>query len=151
MTYACYLLPITPGVFCMIDRRLAQIARVARLSLALVFIWHGLVPKILWLSPDEVAMIAAHGLPAHGLFAPEIIARVAGIGEVLLGLLLLLLPGRRWPLLLAAAALILLLLDVALLSPHLLLQAFNPLSTNLAALALCLVAWLAEQPAPSDS
>lgn len=36
------------------------------------------------------------------------------------------------------------LLDVALFSPHLLLQAFNPLSTNLAALALCLLAWLAE-------
>lgn len=151
MTYACCPLPITPGASCMTERRLARIAWVARLSLALVFIWHGLVPKILWLSPDEVAMITAHGLPTDGLFAPEIIARVAGIAEVLLGLCLLLLPGQRWPLLVAAVVLILLLLDVALLSPHLLLQAFNPLSSNLAALALCLVAWLAEKPIPSDS
>ena len=59
--------------------------------------------------------------------------------------------SRRWPLLLAGAVLILLLLDVLLLSPHLLVQAFNPLSTNLAALALCAVAWLAEAPTSSDS
>ncbi|MBU1330417.1 MAG: DoxX-like family protein [Gammaproteobacteria bacterium] len=65
--------------------QLAQIAWIARLALALVFIWHGLVPKILWLSPDEVAMISAHGLPAHGLFAPEVIARLGGIAEMMLG------------------------------------------------------------------
>lgn len=135
----------------MTERRLAQIAWLARLALALVFLWHGLAPKILWLSPDEVAMIAAHGLPQHQLFAPESIARIGGIAEVLLGLALLTFRRRRWPLVLAGAALMILLLDVALLSPHLLIQAFNPLSTNLAALALCAVAWLAEAPPATDS
>ncbi|WP_439862159.1 DoxX-like family protein [Pseudomonas sp. MBLB4136] len=71
-------------------------------------------------------------------------ARAAGLAEILLGLLLVLLRGHRWPLLLAGLLLIGLLVDVALFSPHLLLQAFNPASTNLAALALCLSAWLAE-------
>lgn len=135
----------------MTERRLARIAWLARLALAAVFIWHGLVPKILWLSPDEVAMIGAHGLPTQGLFAPELVARAGGIAEVLLGLLLLGLRSRRWPLALAGAVLLLLLLDVALLSPHLLIQAFNPLSTNLAALTLCAVAWLAETPPVTDS
>lgn len=132
----------------MTERRLAQIAWLARLALALVFIWHGLAPKILWLSPDEVAMIAAHGLPDHALFAPESIARIGGIAEILLGIALLAVRRQRWPLLVAGAVL---LLDVALLSPHLLIQAFNPLSTNLAALALCAVAWLAEAPSAADS
>jgi hypothetical protein len=51
--------------------------------------------------------------------------------------------------LLAALVLLALLLDVALFSPHLLLQAFNPLSTNLAALALCWLARLTEsEPEP---
>lgn len=135
----------------MTERRLGQIAWLARLALALVFLWHGLVPKILWLSPDEVAMIGAHGLPGHALFAPEVVARLGGIAEVLLGLALLTIRRQRWPLLVAAAALLGLLLDVALLSPHLLLQAFNPLSTNLAALSLCAVAWLAEAPPATDS
>ena len=135
----------------MTERRLAQIAWLARLALALVFLWHGLVPKMLWLSPDDLAMIGAHGLPDHALFAPELIARVGGMAEALLGLALLVVRDQRWPLALAGAALLLLLLDVALLSPHLLIQAFNPLSTNLAALTLCAVAWLAEAPPATDS
>lgn len=135
----------------MTEQRLAHIAWLARLALALVFIWHGLAPKILWLSPDEVAMIGAHGLPDHALFAPELIARVGGVAEMLLGLALLTLRRRRWPLLVAGVVLLALLLDVALLSPHLLIQAFNPLSTNLAALALCAVAWLAEAPSAAES
>ncbi|MGF0334460.1 DoxX-like family protein [Ectopseudomonas toyotomiensis] len=135
----------------MTERRLAQIAWLARLALALVFIWHGLAPKILWLSPDEVAMIAAHGLPDHPLFAPQLIAAVGGIAEFLLGVLLLTVRRQRWPLLVAGGVLLVLLLDVVLLSPHLLIQAFNPLSTNLAALALCAVAWLAEAPSAADS
>lgn len=127
----------------MIEPRLQQIALLARVALALLFVWHGLVPKILWLSPDEVAMIQAHGFRAV-----EPIAQLAGLGEIALGLLLVLLRRQRWPLLLAAALLLGLLLDVAWFSPHLLLQAFNPLSTNLAGLALCLLAWLAEKPLP---
>ncbi|VXD02063.1 DoxX-like family protein [Pseudomonas sp. 8Z] len=135
----------------MTDVRLLRIALLARLTLAVVFIWHGLVPKILCLSPDEVAMIAAHGLPDHPLFAPPLIAAVGGGAEILLGILLLIVRRRRWPILLVGAALLVLLLDVALLSPHLLIQAFNPLSTNLAGLALCAVAWLAESPTATDS
>lgn len=127
----------------MIEPRLQQIALLARVALALLFVWHGLVPKILWLSPDEVAMIQAHGFGAV-----EPIAQLAGLGEIALGLLLVLLRRQRWPLLLVAAVLLGLLLDVAWFSPHLLLQAFNPLSTNLAGLALCLQAWLAEMPLP---
>lgn len=129
----------------MIEPRLQQIALLARVALALLFVWHGLVPKILWLSPDEVAMIQAHGFGAV-----EPIAQLAGLGEIALGLLLVLLRRQRWPLLLVAAVLLGLLLDVAWFSPHLLLQAFNPLSTNLAGLALCLLAWLAEKPLPGS-
>jgi uncharacterized membrane protein YphA (DoxX/SURF4 family) len=135
----------------MTERRLAHIAWLARLALAAVFIWHGLAPKILWLSLDEVAMIEAHGLPQHPLFAPQLIAAVGGVAEIVLGILLLGVRRQRWPLLVAGAVLLVLLLDVALLSPHLLIQAFNPLSTNLAALALCTVAWLAEAPTAADS
>lgn len=135
----------------MTEARLAQIAWLARLALALVFIWHGLAPKILWLSPDEVSMIGAHGLPDYPLFAPEVIARIAGVAEILLGIVLLTVRRQRWPLLVAGAVLLALLLDVALFSPHLLIQAFNPLSTNLPALALCAVAWLAEAPPAADS
>ena len=65
---------------------------------------------------------------------------MAGGGEVLLGLLILLLRRQRWPLWAAMAALMLLLVDVAIFAPGLLTQAFNPLSLNLAAIALCTIA-----------
>ena len=85
------------------------------------------------------------------LFRSELITRIGGVAELSLGIVLLTIRRQRWPLLVAATVLLVLLLDVALLSPHLLIQAFNPLSTNLAALALCAVAWLAEAPATADS
>lgn len=109
---------------------------IARLALAFVFIYHGLVPKILLQNPMEVQMILAHGseLPYRQ------IAFVAGVAEIALGLALILLRRQLWPVWVALVAFILLLLDVALFSPALLVQAFNPVSTNIAGIGLCLVA-----------
>lgn len=108
-------------------------AWLARLTLGAIFIYHGLVPKLLCKDATELRLLDAHGLP-HQLLA------AAGVGEVLLGLLILLLRRQRWPLWAALAALILLLVDVAIFAPELLTQAFNPLSLNLAAAALCVIA-----------
>jgi len=118
-------------------------AAIARLALGVVFLYHGLVPKLLFLSPDEVRMIEAHDWPLSTLR----IAQVAGVAEVVLGLAILLLRRSRWPLWLAAAALLALLVDVALFVPQLLLGAFNPVTTNIAALALCLIALQGERGA----
>ncbi|MFJ3052555.1 DoxX-like family protein [Pseudomonas nitroreducens] len=118
-------------------------AAIARLALSLVFLYHGLVPKLLFLSPDEVRMIEAHGWP----LSTQRIAEVAGAAEIVLALAILLLRRSRWPLWLAAAALVGLLVDVALFAPELLLGAFNPVSTNFAALALCAIALLGERDA----
>ncbi|WP_315809052.1 DoxX-like family protein [Pseudomonas sp. C9-3] len=118
-------------------------AAIARLALGLVFLYHGLVPKLLFLSPDEVRMIEAHGWS----LSTQRIAEVAGAAEIVLALAILLLRRSRWPLWLAAAALVGLLVDVALFAPELLLGAFNPVSTNVAALALCAIALLGERDA----
>lgn len=108
---------------------------IARWTLALVFVYHGLVPKILVLSPVEVQMILAHGseLPF------KYIAMVAGVAEIALGLALILLRRQLWPVWVALFALIVLLIDVVLFSPALLVEAFNPVSTNIAGIGLCLV------------
>lgn len=118
-------------------------AAIARLALGVVFLYHGLVPKLLFLSPDEVRMIEAHGWP----LSTQRIAEVAGVAEIVLALAILLLRRSRWPLWLAVAALVGLLVDVALFAPELLLGAFNPVSTNIAALALCAIALLGERGA----
>ncbi|MBN6715901.1 DoxX-like family protein [Pseudomonas capsici] len=120
---------------------LQRIAWVARAGLALMFFYHGLVPKILWLSPGELEMIQAHGFADASR-----VAWLSGAAEI--GLAICLISGyfKRTSLMLSAVVLAGLLIDVALVSPHFLAQAFNPVSLNGAGLALCAVAWLAERP-----
>jgi hypothetical protein len=122
-----------------------RFSALARWGLALLFLYHGLVPKLLWLSADEKLMIAAHGFTQV-----ERVASLAGLAEIALTLVLLGVRRQRWPLALAAFLLAGLLLDVALFAPGLLIEAFNPLSTNLLALCLCLVGWWAEAPVTAD-
>lgn len=120
---------------------LQRIAWVARAGLALMFFYHGLVPKILWLSPGELEMIQAHGFADASR-----VAWLSGAAEI--GLAICLISGyfKRASLMLSAVVLAGLLIDVALVSPHFLVQAFNPVSLNGAGLALCAVVWLAERP-----
>ena len=115
---------------------LARINWIARGGLAFMFGYHGLVPKLLWLSPGERTMIQAHGIDQVELFAT-----LAGIGEIALALWIVLAPRSSWPLGVAAAALLGLLLDVAMINPSMLKDAFNPVSLNVAGIALCAVAW----------
>lgn len=119
---------------------LVRINWIARGGLAFMFAYHGLVPKLLWLSAGEQRMIEAHGIEQVQLFAT-----LAGVGEIALALWILLAPRNPWPIALAAAALVGLLVDVAVFSPGLLKEAFNPVSLNVAGLTLCAVAWSARR------
>lgn len=118
---------------------LVRINWIARGGLAFMFAYHGLVPKLLWLSQGERAMIQAHGIEQVQMFAT-----LAGIGEIALAVWILLSPRSAWPIAVAATALAGLLLDVAVFSPAMLREAFNPVSLNVAGLALCAVAWNAK-------
>src|SRR5471032_3106533 len=115
---------------------LVRINWIARGGLAFMFAYHGLVPKLLWLSEGERTMIQAHGIEQVQVFAT-----LAGVGEIVLALWLVLSPRSAWPIAVAAAALAGLLVDVAVFSPAMLREAFNPVSLNVAGLALCAVAW----------
>ena len=115
---------------------LLRINWIARGGLAFMFAYHGLVPKLLWLSQGERAMIQAHGIEQVQLFAT-----LAGVAEIALAIWILLSPRSARPLVVAATALAGLLVDVAVFSPSILREAFNPVSLNVAGLALCAVAW----------
>ncbi len=108
----------------------------ARLTISFVWLWHGLVPKLLFRNADELIMLRESGLHAAAL--PFI-----GSAEVLIGLAGLLLWRWRPYLLLTAAAMLLALVAVALRSPEYLRAAFNPVTLNLSVFALGLVGWWA--------
>ena len=112
------------------NQLLSKINSIARFTLAFVFAYHGLVPKILWLSPVEASLTNAHNLDA------VIISPIAGILEIILALSILLFKNSLIPIYLAIVSLIALLLDVMLIMPSLLIEAFNPVTINLATIVI---------------
>ena len=112
------------------NKLLSTIHLSARYTLAFIFIYHGLVPKILWLSPVEVSLTNAHNLDA------AVISPIAGMFELLLGLSIVLFKRSLKPIYLAVVLLFALLLDVMLIMPGLLIEAFNPVTINVASIMI---------------
>ena len=120
----------------------AAVHALARTTVAVIWIWHGLVPKLLFRHRDERAMLRDARLSPRWLPA-------MGLAEIGFGTLLLL----RWtarPLLAASTALMLpATATVARRSPRFLRAAFNPVTLNLAVAALGVIGWLASRRTPS--
>ena len=117
--------------------KLTHISFISRLSLGFLFIYHGLVPKILWLSLVETHLVSLSGLdlPAN------IVSLLAGIGEVLLGGSIIFFRKSIIPIYVAVVVLLLLLLFVGFVSPKYLVEAFNPVTTNMLGLSFCYLIW----------
>jgi len=119
---------------------------VARLTVAAIFVYHGLVPKLLYRAGSELAMLTNAGVaPTTALRA----TLLAGVAEVAFGTLLVVAWRARWPLAVAMALMPVALVGVAAYSPRMLVEAFNPVTLNLAVVALAAVAWLTHDDLPS--
>ncbi|MCM3871370.1 MAG: DoxX-like family protein [Pyrinomonadaceae bacterium] len=126
--------------------RQALVHGVSRVGLALIFIYHGLVPKLLGPHADEVAMLRDGGIDAETAAAVLI---AGGIGEILFGLCLLLFWTRRWPPLLCLGLMLMATVGVAVSSPQYLGAAFNPVSLNLAITCLAVIDLIVLKGLPS--
>ncbi|WP_226702204.1 DoxX-like family protein [Microbulbifer elongatus] len=108
-----------------------------RLSVAFVWLYHGLVPKLLGPHKDELAMNMSVGLSIEHA---ELLAKVGGVSEILFSVAVVLFWTQRWPLVVTAVGMIILLIFSLLAVPNLAMGAFNPVTTNLCVLILSLVA-----------
>jgi hypothetical protein len=110
----------------------AVVYAVARVTIASVWIWHGLVPKLLFYAIDERRMLADAGLPMAAL-------RWFGWAEIAFGIAML--AAWRWPwmLLVNMALMVAVLVGVAVRSPEYLTAAFNPVTLNVCMIALAVV------------
>jgi len=117
---------------------------ISRFSIAAIWVWHGLVPKLLYRHMDEQAMLAQAGVPLSLL--PWI-----GAAEILFGVLMIF--GWRLRSFFAAniVFMILAVIAVAVNSPGYIKAAFNPVSLNLAVITLSIVGWIASGRVPSSS
>ncbi len=110
----------------------ARGARLCRYVVAFIWIYQGIVPKLLLRSADELAMNIAAGFSAAGAVR---MANIAGVAELSLGLLVLL-TRWRWPLWLTILLMVVLTLIVTLVKPVYLGSAFNAITLNVATAAL---------------
>ena len=117
----------------------ALIARLARGTVGFIWIYHGLVTKILARDADEFALLAAGGISAARQL-PALL--VVGALETLFGLVILCCGRTRWPLALSALAMVGATAGVAVTAPHFLTTAFNALTFNCAVAALSVIALL---------
>jgi uncharacterized membrane protein YphA (DoxX/SURF4 family) len=120
----------------------AAAAVVVRLTIGFVWIWHGMVPKLLFRDPNEQIMLTQAGLPISLL-------PLVGVVEVTFGVVMLLALRQRWLFLLNAGVMLLALAGVAVRSPQYLWQAFNPVTLNVCVTALSLIGFLVGKRIPS--
>ena len=107
--------------------------QVARFVLAFSWVYHGLFPKLITVAPLEKALTATIGLSAQHSY---LVTKTAGILEIAFGLVIFMFYQNRSVLQINIMALILLCLFTAIKMPVLLIEAFNPVTTNLALIGL---------------
>jgi uncharacterized membrane protein YphA (DoxX/SURF4 family) len=103
------------------------------LSIAFVWIYHGLVPKLIYRNADEIRMLHESG------FANSYILKalsILGIVEICIGLSILIFWKSRRVLWGTILLMVLATLGVAANSPHYLAGAFNPITLNFSVAAL---------------
>ena len=74
------------------EMKIEKISKFINISLAFLWIYQGLVPKILLISPEEIAVWQWFGF--HEDLA-KIMGQASGVAEVLFGLFFLIFPQKR--------------------------------------------------------
>lgn len=115
------------------EGRRLQIVQLARYVIGLTWIYHGIFPKLLQIAPLEQAMTGSLG------FSDEItylLVKTAGVAELIFGLVFIRYYREKTVLLLNIIGLTGLLLFAAIIAPFVLLEAFNPITTNVPLIVL---------------
>ena len=119
---------------------------IARIALAAVFAYQGVVPKLMAHDVDELAMLRDAGIPA-GVTNIAVIA--LGIVELAFAAALLVAWHKRWPVAVCLGFMLAATTIVGLSSPRYFESAFNPASLNLAVASLAAIDLLVLGSIPS--
>ncbi|HET6248040.1 MAG TPA: DoxX-like family protein [Tepidisphaeraceae bacterium] len=119
---------------------------VSRVALAFIWIYQGLVPKILFQHKDELAMLHDVGLSTG---SAKVASLATGAMEIVAGLIILLVWKSRWPLWVTLSLMPAMAVCVAIASPRMIVGAFNPIALNAAVFALAAVALISARDLPS--
>jgi len=118
----------------------------ARLTLAFVWLYQGIVPKLIMHHPDELRMLHDGGISRS---AARPLLTVIGWAELALGLIILLAWRARWPLWLTLVLMSVAAIGVIFATPSFTLAPFNPITLNFCVFALTVIALLEGHDLPS--
>ena len=121
---------------------------IARVSLAAVFAYQGLIPKLVARDADEIAMLQDAGVSAN---VRHIALGALGLSELAFAAALLIAWGRRWPAWICLASMVVATAAVGVHSRRFFEAAFNPFSLNVAVASLAAIDLLVLAGVPSAS
>lgn len=135
-SFDCLRLWIEQDISPEVSRARSLIYFLTRSTLAFIWFYHGLVPKILYRSPDELAMLSITGMPSSAVLR---LTLLAGWLEICFALVFLVFWKARWPLWTTMIAMVAATLGVGISLPDYFHKAFDPLTFNVvvAVLAAC--------------
>jgi hypothetical protein len=110
--------------------------QIARYIISFSWLYHGIFPKLVHVAPLEKIITASLGLSNELSY---LVTKSAGIGEVIFGVIFFIFYRNKTIVLLNIIGLSGLLCFVAFFQPQLLIEAFNPVTTNIALIGLSLV------------
>lgn len=115
---------------------------IARSTIAFVWMYHGVVPKLIFKHPDEAFPLISVGLSSSHAWT---LVNIAAGSEIVMSVATIIFWKSKVPLLLTCCAMIAALLGVAFTAPQLLYAAFNPVTTSIMLFVLSVVALLTRQ------
>lgn len=114
----------------------------SRIGIAFIWLYHGLIPKLIFRDPTELELVS-NGPIIHSALTTVILA---GIGEVILGILVLLFWSHRWPAYLSIVLFSGLLIGGVAVDAGLAVEAFNPVTLSGSAILFGLINLNSPQP-----
>ena len=118
----------------------------ATTTIAAIWMYHGLVPKLWKVDADELTFFTVIGLRAA---AARAAVRAVGLAEIAFGLATAQSSNRRWPFLITLVSMPAFAAGAVITDRRLATQAFNPVSLNVAISALAAVALATHSGRPS--
>jgi len=107
----------------------------SRLAIAFIWIYHGLVPKLIFKHSTELELLSKG--PLVGDEQTTLI--LAGATEVIIGILVAILWNRAWPIYISLVGFVILLAASVIVSPGHAVHAFNPITLTTSAILFCLI------------
>ena len=109
-----------------------------RLALGIVWLYEGLVPKLLFVRQDQIDLVARSGLYFG---TPEFFLQLLGVGQVVCGLWLLVGFAERLAVFIATTGMVILILLVARGNPAMLTDLYGALIKDLCLIACAFAVW----------